>query len=299
MFESPSHVLIGATDVARMSVFLGRLGLEPAGSGRLDAAAARALYGIEAPLEERVLRAPGARQGHVVVLSTPHAAPAVGPFDRGAHAIDFYTTDIRRSLDLAREAGAETHDFAEYKVGPLTIREGKAVGPDGLYVVFIEVDRRRPSLLDTDPSRLHSEIHSAVWVVDSVDAALPFWRDALGMKLLLDATVREPGVAKFMGLPRPDTPLRLAVLADEALRPIRYELIEFPEDRGGVRPGFPLCAGLHAVAFEVASLAQAMAALPAARFGPITPLASQARPTARAAVSGEGPGGVRFELWQA
>ncbi|MGE0453135.1 MAG: VOC family protein [Vicinamibacteria bacterium] len=299
MFESPSHVVIGATDVARMCAFLERMGLEPAGAGRLDAAAARDLYGIEAPLEERVLCARGAREGRVVVVSTPHAAPSVGPFDRGAHAIDFYTTDIRRSLALAREAGAETHDFAEYAVGPLTIREGKAVGPDALYVVFIEVGRRRPSVLDADAARLHSEIHSAVWVVESVDAALPFWRDALGLKLLLDATVREPGVAKFMGLPRPDTPLRLAVLADGAQRPIRYELIEFPEDSGGVRPGFPLRAGLHAVAFEVASLAQAMAALPAARFGPIARLASQARPTTRAVVSGEGPGGVRLELWEA
>ena len=132
MFESPSHVVIGATDVARMSAFLERMGLEPAGAGRLDAAAARDLYGIDAPLEERTLCARGAREGHVVVVSTPHAAPAVGPFDRGAHAIDFYTTDIRRSLALAREAGAETHDFAEYKVGPLTIREGMAVGPDAL-----------------------------------------------------------------------------------------------------------------------------------------------------------------------
>ncbi len=89
------------------------------------------------------------------------------------------------------------------------------------------------------------------------------------------------------------------VLADLAQRPIRYELIEFPEDSGGVRPGFPLRAGLHAVAFEVASLAQAMAALPAARFGPIARLASQARPTTRAVVSAEGPGGVRLELWEA
>jgi len=294
---SPHHVVIGATDIRRACDFYERLGFAFSGRGALTPRQAKALYGIEAELQEALLTMPGATRGAIRLVSTPHPATAPGAFDRGAHAIDIYTTDIERSLKLAEHAGALGHGIGAYRVGPLQIQEAKVVAPDHSAIVFIQVDRRRPSLLDADPSRLHSEVHSAVFALDSVSGALSFWKDKAGLGLLLDATIREPAVARFMGLPRPDCALRLAVLADGAQQPIRLELLEFPEDAGPLRPGWPLAGGLFGIAFAVDSIDAARAAWPEIECGSRVALDTSLHPRS-AALTGLGPGRVRLELWE-
>jgi hypothetical protein len=281
-----------------MATFLERLGFEVTAEGRLPATAARALYGLDAEAAEVELRMPGAARGWIRVVATPHPAAEHQVFARGPHAIDLYTTDMKRSLELAAAAGARCRPAATYKVGPLELTEAKTIGPDGFAVVFIQVARRRPSLLDREPDRLHSEVHSLVFTVDSVTEALPFWKERAGLSAFLDATIVEPAVCSFMGLPRNDVPLRLAMLADGESRPARLELLEFPQDAGPSLPTWPLRAGLHAAGFGVTSIEEARRALPGASFGEVaevdTPVHSRTR-----AVAAVAPGGVRFELWEA
>ena len=295
--RSPAHAVIGASDLAATTVFLERLGFEVTGRGRLPAAAARDLYGLDGEAAEAVLGMPGAEQGGIRVVATPHAAAEHHVFARGPHAIDLYTADRARSLALATDAGARCGAAASYKVGPLELVEAKAVGPDGLAVVFLQVARRRPSLLDREPGRLHSEVHSLVFTVDSVTKALPFWKERAGLQAFLDATIVEPAVCAFMGLPRSDVPIRLAMLADAESRPARLELLEFPQDPGPPLPTWPLRAGIHAAAFEVASLEEARASLGEAAFGSAVAVDAPLHPRSRAATA-LGPGGVRFELWE-
>jgi catechol 2,3-dioxygenase-like lactoylglutathione lyase family enzyme len=292
MLSSPQHAVLGAIDVEALVAFLRRFGFAEEERSILPAPAAAALYGLDAPARQIRLGVPGASRGWIRIVETPHAPSRRGPFDRGPHAVDLYTRDIRRSVALAAEAGASCGPIGAYSVGPLAIEEAKVTGPAGLPLVFIQVARRRPSALDRDAERLHSEVHSIVWAVDSLDASLPFWRDRAGLRPFLDATIREPAVARFMGLPRPEAPVRLAMMADAEVSPARLEILEFPEDPGAPAAGLPLREGLHAPAFRVDDLERAIGRLSDAGFGPVASL-DGAR-----AVSGVAPGDVRFELWQ-
>jgi hypothetical protein len=297
MLASPSHAVIGARSPGPMVEFLVGLGFEQASRGTLPAPAASALYGLEGEVAEVRLAVPGAASGWLRVVETPHPAPHAGPFDRGPHAIDLYTRDMARSLELAARGGGKVGEVGRYQVGPIAIAESKVIGPEGLAVVFLEASRRRPSVLDTHPDRLHSELHSVVFAVDRVEEALPFFRDEAGLGPYLDATVREPAVARFMNLPRPDTPLRLVMLADARMSPSRLELLEFPEDPGRSHETGVLRAGLHAACFCVPDLDAARAALGGARFGSEASLDTPVHGAARA-VAGAAPGGVPLELWQ-
>lgn len=294
---SPRHAVIGASDVEATVRFLVGLGFERGARASLPTSAAGALYGLERETSEVALRMPDAPAGSIRVVGTPHPAEPHHVFARGPHALDLYTTDTAKSLERAAAAGARCFEPATYRVGPLELTETKTVGPDGLAIVFIQAARRRPSLLDRHPERLHSEVHSLVFTVDSVTEAMPFWKERAGLQAFLDATIVEPAVAAFMGLPRPDTPLRLAMLADGESRPARLELLEFPQDAGPHLSTWPLRPGFHAAGFEVPSLGDAMRLLEGARFGEPVEVDTAGLPRARA-VTAVAPGGVRFEVWE-
>ncbi len=295
--ESPDYAIIGATNPVATCTFLKRFDFEEQGRVHFSPAAARHLYGLDGASEGVMLQAPGARRGRLQVTATPMAAPPSGSTDQGAHAIDLYTRDIEKSLGIAEAAGGRVSSVSRYQVGPLTLQEAKAEGPDALQLVFLQVDRRRSSRLDTMESALHSELHSFVWVVGHIDLSLPFWRDEAGLQVFLDVTMREPAIARFMGLPRADAPLRLAMMADAAGLPARLELIEFPEDPGAVLPSWPLRGGLFAPGFLAASLESATQGLTSARFGEAVEVVENGK--RGLAVSGLAPGGVRFEVRQA
>jgi hypothetical protein len=296
VLESPESTVVGAADVAAMTSFLGAFDFEETGTVQFPDAAARQLYGLERATHGIRLGVPGASSGGLQVIETPHAAHHRGPTDQGAHAIDLYTRDIEKSLRIAEAAGGRVSTISSYKVGPLTLREAKVEGPDHLELVFLEVDRRRSSRLDHLESALNSEVHSFVWIVSRIDDCLPFWRDEAGLISYLDVTMREPSIAEFMGLPRPDAPLRLAMTADAAGKSSRFELIEFPEDPGDVAPSWPLRGGLFAPAFRTANLVETTRLLPSARFTEPVEIVDGGKRVM--AVSGVAPGGVRFEVRQ-
>jgi catechol 2,3-dioxygenase-like lactoylglutathione lyase family enzyme len=292
MLKSPSHVTIGASNLERSARFFQTFGFVREAEGALGAFAARELYGLGAATRETRLSMPGAAQGSIRLVQTDEEAIPGGPFDRGAHAVDLYVRDMGRALEVVKNTHAAIGPVAAYAVGPMSIKECKCVGPDGLALVLIEVDKRRPSVLDASASVLFSEVHSAVFVVDSIDAAAGFWTGA-GLKVLLDATFAEPGVAEFMHLPRPDTRLRLALFADAGQLPVRLELIEFPDPDGRNAPlieARPLRPGRFVFGFEVDDLAQASKDLPGAVYSKTCRIGS------RSVIAGTAPGGVGFEL---
>lgn len=290
--ESPHHVVLGASDPGAAAAFFRALGFESGGPEGLSSVAARALYGLDQATSQQWLRMPGAERGGLRIVATPHPPAACGPYDHQPQAIDLYTTDMARSLEAARRAGARGREPLSYRVGTLEVAEGKAVGPDGVPVIFLRLSRRRPSLLDREPGRLHSEVHAFVRAVASLDRALGFWRDRAGLNVMMDATLRDPNVTGVMQLPRRDAPVRIAILVDAETRPVRLELIEFPEDRGSAVPPRPLRAGLHGPAFEVASIEAARRAWPEVEVGEAVAVGE-----GRAAAALE-PGGVPFELWE-
>lgn len=292
MLKSPGFITVGASSIERTARFFQAFGFVRESGATLSGFAARELYGLTGATSEAILTKPGARLGYVRVVETREATVEGGPFDRGPHAIDLYVRDMETALEVVRNSHAEVGPVAAYRVGPMTIKECKCAGPDGMALVLIEVDKRRPSVLDLPGNLLFSEIHSAVSVVESIDAASAFWVSA-GLKVLLDATFAEPAVAEFMHLPRPDTRLRLALFADQGQSPIRLEMIEFPDPDARNAPKIdptPLRPGRFLFGFDVADVGAAMRALDQARYSKIC------RVSGGLAAVGIAPGGIGFEL---
>jgi hypothetical protein len=180
----------------------------------------------------------------------------------------------------------------DHMEGPVSTRACRCEGPDGLVLVLIEARNRKPGLLDSSEKARFSEVHAAAYVVDSVDAAIAFWRSA-GLTVLSDATLADPG-AGLIRLPHPGVRLRRAVLADEASRPIRIEMIDFPDPEGSGAPlieARPLRPGRFLLGFEVENVASAIKATPNAAWSKICRIGKDA------VAAGTAPGGVGFELW--
>lgn len=147
------------------------------------------------------------------------------PLEGGPAALDFYVRSVG------------TREHVTVNLGPLVMHQARVVGPDGLPVVLIEANHRRPSLLDHDTAAV-SEAHSLVWVVPSIDETLAFFR-AAGMSVAFDLPITSPAVCTLMALPD-STTVRMAMLSDDALTPMRLELFEAPGTRawdGVVRAG--------------------------------------------------------------
>jgi hypothetical protein len=278
LLSSPLGAVVAVADVEGAVAFFGQIGLRETGRGPLPAE----LYGGAGAFVDLA----AADRGRVRVVETA-AAPALrGAFDSGLAALDFYSRNLEQSLELVGPPAAPP---VRIELGPLVMHQVRIDGPDATPVVLIDASSRRPSLLDHDPRALHSEAHSMVWVVPSIDEALPFWRDA-GLSVAFDLPIASPAVAELLALPRSDVPVRMAMLTDEAVRPMRLELFEFPEDRGAAADATPR-AGTAWPVFEVDDLDAALG-LPWASTGPVVSVGG------RRAARCVAPGGVVAELWQ-
>lgn len=295
---SPTHAVIGCSDLEASAEFLRRFGFTESEHDRLPAAAAAALYGLEMETEERVVRVPGAARGWLRLVATPVLARQVATLDNRAFAIDLFSTDLEASLEIAAAGGWPATPIATHQFGPLVIREVEIRGPDELILTLLETTARRPTILDAEPSRPHSELHALVWSVVGADEHLAFWQRKAGLVKVTDAVFESEGLGATLGLGAGrSVKARLIVLSDEADRPARFELIEFLGETAADHPSWPLAAGLHAPAFHVEDLEVAVAALqPEAIFGEILTLDTPLHRGATA-VSGATEGGVRFELW--
>lgn len=297
MLPSPSHAVVGSADLERMTEFFRLFGFEQVNEGTLPAESAKALYDLDGPTREVVLGIPGAKRGWLRLVETPHRFRETGPFDSRPIAIDLYSMDIVKSLEIAAAAGVKYGELVEYEVGPYHVKEAELVGPEHVVLVFIEANIRRPSILETDPDRLHSEVHSLVWAVTSAGEALPAWTEEAGLQKLIDTEFGGPTISRLMELPKAEVPVRFVLMCDADQTPARFEFIEFLKEDGAEVDSLPLAGGLHAAGFNVENIETAMKAMVSVQFGQVTAMDTMVHPDA-IGVTGLAPGGVRFELWQ-
>ncbi len=297
MLPSPIDVVVGASDMEAAAEFFILFGFEKGPSAQLPAAAAAALYGIDGPADELVMVVPGADRGRVRLVATPNPTRSFAPFDARPFAIDLFTTDMDRSVELAVNGGYHSSPITDHHFGPVTIREVEITGPDKLIVTLLEPSAgRRPSVLDTDPDRLHSEVHAFVWSDTDLDTHIGYWTDR-GLEKLMDAMLGTPGLGALVGVPDEDVKMRLTVFADKPdARAIRVEFVEFMGKASTRQPTLPLAAGLHAPAFEFDNLDAVMGGLAPAGIGTIVAVDTAVHPKMRAATAVT-PGGHRFEVW--
>jgi len=250
------HVVVGASDPEVTVAFFVALGLEVLERRTIDAAEAAELYALDTATAEVVLgvkSADAAGAGGVRVVTTPLAQVDRGDFFRGGHAIDFYTTDITESVAVSKRAGAVVGPIADYTFGPVHLTQAQAVGPDGVDVVFVGIDHRLPSVLDTEPTRLHSEVHSVVASIDDFDAETTFWTEVAGLELKSRFPIDVPAVSEFMMLPR-HAPVKMSVMTGPQAAPPRFELLAYDDADGRLTPSRPLTAGAIAPVFLVDGL---------------------------------------------
>ncbi len=253
MTAAPTHVVIGATDPQATVDLLHLVDLVEAERGWFSAEQAATRFGLDAPTAWYRLHAPGASRGEVLVVATPHTAPARSATDLGALAVDLYTADLDASLARLRAAGVEHGYAGTLELGPLVMRQCEITAPDGWRLVLVEANRRRPSVLDDDPDRLHSEVHSVLWTVPSIAAAAPAVQAATGLEQAHVFPIRHPELARIVGLPSEDTELVMNLMVDADQTPIRVELCEFPGHPAPRAPEpaatGPLTGGIHALGF--------------------------------------------------
>ena len=122
MLRSPSHAVIGATNLEASINFLSLFGFEEIQRSTLPAGAAAALYGLSGETEEALLRAPGCLRGWTRLVATPRPERASAPLDNRAFAIDifsaasFLTEEETRVLTLWR-AGQPIRKYRDHADG--------------------------------------------------------------------------------------------------------------------------------------------------------------------------------------
>ena len=284
-------MVAGVRDLDETARFLAVFGLRESDRSEVPADLARALYGVDRVLAQREMAADGVERGRVVLVTTERMADRAGPYARGPLAVDIYTRDIEQSLSLVDGAGHQHGPVGTVELGELVLRQCLVRGPSALNIGLVQASRRRPSLLDADDERLHSEVGSVVWSVDDVAASIAAWRDA-GLTALGPYPVMHPEVSAFMELPRPDVPITMGMLCDASMSAVRIEPLTFTADTGAdPHDGRALRSGVHALRFHVADLDAAMASVAGASYGDVV-----AAPVP--CVAGRARDGIRFQLWQ-
>lgn len=289
MVLHPTEVIVGVSDLQAMATFFAALGFEAGARRVVPPETARALYGLDEGTEEVALRAGTRDAGGIRLVATPHVGEPSGPYDCGGYDISLYCSDIDGAAEIAREAGARVGPVGVLELGPLVLHQRQAIGPDDVRIVLIQSATRRASLLDDEPDRVFSEVHSLVWCVDDVEAAARFWREA-GLVQAFDMPIAHPAVSHMLELPRADVPIRMALLSNESVSPIRFELLQFPDDAGAQRGTDPLRPGIAVLAFHAEDLDATMERMKDATVHDRIAVDGSTR------VRGVAPGGVSFEL---
>ncbi len=166
-----------------------------------------------------------------------HRAPtAPGPI-----AVGYYARD--EGVVAAATGGSAVGPTATVGQGAGAVHEA-AVALDDLTVVLQRSARRLPSRLDDGDAR-GSGVHTVVWAVPDVQAALDDWRD-LGLRVHVHARTDLPDVGRMLGLTTPQE-VEFAILGIPAMPGARLELVGFPDaastDAAGPWPPGPLRPG--------------------------------------------------------
>lgn len=141
-----------------------------------------------------------------------------------------------------------------------------------------------------------SSIHHTGLTVSSLERSLAFYRDAVGLEVVMEQDKTGGYLAAITGYP--EAHVRMAHLATPAGQ--RLELFEYVEPRGRTQPGEPCDVGITHVCLVVADVHDAYRRLLAAGADPISePVAIDTGANAGAwGLYVRDPDGIVLELFQ-
>ncbi|OBC01600.1 hypothetical protein A5784_17940 [Mycobacterium sp. 852013-50091_SCH5140682] len=301
----PTSAVVGATDIGKMALFFGALGMRPRPMGSIGTDVASALYGLDHPVRQVEMITAGSDRT-VRIVETPHQALPFTPLTGGPYGLDFFSNDVDTTMALVTAAGGHNAtEFVNFGLEPSmhpeaattpTSCENLLQGPDelGMYITDVtRTDNPRPSLLDRDPELMTSELIEICWVVADLERERNFWEQEVGVDVVFECYAENEGMVKLMRHPHP-TLLRCINVSDDEAH-TRIEFMSYPDETISTPPNWPLRGGLFASLFWVDDIAASMARLPSAEFGTVVTF-TDPNDGPVTAVSAASPTGVRFEI---
>lgn len=179
--------------------------------------------------DEVLIGAPSAPAGRVrLVPAQAEKAADAQVWDLGPRLLGIYSHDLDATVERVNAAGGRARPPVTYPYGAASLSETVAVGPDDVWWTVpraVAGAHRHSDAYALDPERLHSELHTAVLVVDDHDAAVAFF-SAGGLGTVFDGEMTGPDFEKLVGMPS-GASLRLAFMGGPDHLPARFELMSF------------------------------------------------------------------------
>jgi catechol 2,3-dioxygenase-like lactoylglutathione lyase family enzyme len=163
-------------------------------------------------------------------------------FDYGWLSLNHKTSEMARGLaHLAKYGATAVSDAKHYEAGGKQIAETMVDLATGERCTILQVGEA----LDR-PHPFGESVATVGVVVESVEASLPFYRDALGLNVVLTIDHKGEPFSTLVGAP-PDTHLKMALLASSETWTGKLELLQFtlPEGSAVVRDANPRADGRH------------------------------------------------------
>jgi catechol 2,3-dioxygenase-like lactoylglutathione lyase family enzyme len=298
MLTSPHHVVLTVANLEAQCGLWEALGFVRGSVADVPTPAALALYGHEGETRELVLSRPQDWTGSLRLVQTSEPGPVRSPFAPGPEALDVYVRDLATTMAIAEGSAVSVRPSLTLALGPITMRQQMLMGVDGARCTLVEIERRRPSLLDVHPDAATSEVSSLIIVTADHDESEAFWL-AAGLQKHSDISLDLEAVSTMMGLPRHE-PVRMTLLGDEAISPMRLEFLQFVNVKSSdAGPALDMSSAPHGApspVFMVDNIEDEAAALCAlgATLGGITNYESASGMVAQAVLFD--PSGIRFEL---
>lgn len=173
-----------------------------------------------------VSASPGGRLRLVATDAPTAEPPAV--WDLGARLLGIYSHDLERTAEAMKRAGGAPRTPVAYPYGATSLSELVGRGPDDIWwtIPLAVAGAHRPSAAyAADPDRQHSELHTAVLVVDDHNAAVAFF-EAAGLTTAFDGAMSGAPFDELVGMPA-EASLRLAFLVGPDQASARLEIMSF------------------------------------------------------------------------
>lgn len=215
--------------------------------------------------DDALLAAAGAPSGRLRLVQgavdPDRSLPRV--WDLGPRLLGIYSHDLDATVATMTAAGGQPLRPVTYPYGTASLSELVGHGVDGVHWTIPKAvpGAHRPSdAYASEPERLHSELHTAVLVVDDHDAAVAFFA-AGGLETVFDGEMSGEPFDALVGMPV-DASLRLAFMGGADHLPARFEIMSFSGVDTVDRSGESL--GLQRLVFACDDVAGTRAALVAA-----------------------------------
>jgi hypothetical protein len=211
-----------------------------------------------------LMGAPNASSGRVrLVAAESTSGPVARVWDLGPRLLGIYSHDLDATAAAVSAAGGESGPPVTYPYGTASLSELVARGPDNVWwtvPLAVPGAHRRSDAYAHAPDRLHSELHTAVLVVDDHDAAVAFFA-AGGLGTVFDGEMTGPDFETLVGMPR-GAALRLAFMGGPDHLPARFEIMSFTGTPTEDRSADPV--GIQRLVFVCDDIASTREALVAA-----------------------------------